>query len=104
LRFETGFFTALFAFSETARWASLIGDSPAVWRKADQVRLTSGEFAAQVEDATADSKSLFNFTHDKEIDMTTSKPIELGRASDETKDPGSFVSDHPLVPNGEPIL
>jgi hypothetical protein len=42
--------------------------------------------------------------HDKEIDMTTSKPVELGTASKETKHPGLFQPDSVLVSVGDKIL
>jgi hypothetical protein len=41
---------------------------------------------------------------DKEIDMTTSKPMELGRASDETKGVGTHLPDNIFEPVGEKTL
>jgi hypothetical protein len=36
--------------------------------------------------------------------MTTNKPIELGKASEETKEDGPKPMDHPGAFDGEPIL
>jgi hypothetical protein len=32
--------------------------------------------------------------------MTSSKPIELGKVSEETKEMGPLIDDHPGSPNG----
>ena len=36
----------------------------------------------------------------KEIHMTTNKPVELGRVSEETKEPGPGLSYGPTSPSG----
>jgi len=35
--------------------------------------------------------------------MTTNLPVELGKVSEETKQPGHDATDNFIVPNGEPL-
>jgi hypothetical protein len=36
--------------------------------------------------------------------MTTSKPVELGKASEQTKQDGQYPADNTLTPHGEPTF
>jgi hypothetical protein len=67
------------------------------------MQLTCSRSAEQLELATADSRAFFHYVHThKEIDMTTSKPIELGRVSEETKETSPGPSDNGTGPFGPP--
>ena len=35
--------------------------------------------------------------------MTTNQPVELGKVSEETKQPGHATTDNHIVPTGEPL-
>ena len=48
----------------------------------------------QREFATADSRTAFQSAIHKEMKMTTSKPVELGKVSEETKEVGPGPIDH----------
>jgi hypothetical protein len=56
--------------------------------------------AEQVEKATADGRAIFQLQIRKEIDMTTNKPVELGKASEETKEVGHGPTDNDVTPIG----
>jgi hypothetical protein len=66
--------------------------------------LTSMRAAAQVESASADCATFINSNHYEEISMTTNKPLELGKASEETKERGPLPSDHVGSMEGLPDL
>jgi hypothetical protein len=80
------------------------------WRGRSAVRrqalkalaLTGEACAAQVREATADSRTGFQLQTRKEIDMTTNQPIDLGKASEETKHMGTGLGDSFLVPDSIP--
>ena len=55
--------------------------------------MTSRQRAEQLDLATADSRTFF-LRSDKEIHMTTNKPVELGRVSEETKEWSPGPIDH----------
>jgi hypothetical protein len=59
--------------------------------------------AAQVGEATADSERFFTNCRFKEILMITNRPIELGKASEETKHMGPHPTDNPFTATGEPL-
>jgi hypothetical protein len=57
--------------------------------------------AEQVQKAIADGRAFFHYVHThKEIDMTTSKPMELGKVSEQTKHFGPGPSDNGVTPVG----
>jgi hypothetical protein len=67
--------------------------------------LTCRERTAQVERATTVARMFVNhFNQRKEMDMSTSKPIELGKASEETKEGGHQQVDNLETGEGFKVL
>jgi hypothetical protein len=63
--------------------------------------LTVAPKGAQFEIANADSRTVFLSANDtRRFHMTTNKPIELGRVSEETKETGPLTDDHPMSSKG----
>ena len=64
-------------------------------------RVDAQVLAGQRDVATADIARKFLLAIDKEIHMTTNKPVELGKVSEQTKQWGPSPPDHPNSLFGE---